>query len=369
MDNILIVGAGKIGTILYTYMGYLNINVEFADINPANSSYYTTSVNLKNSLQIKEILIEENISCLINTSSVNDVKSILAVIELCNALKINYIDIHYNEQVEEAVALWNLDINVILGTGLAPGIVNLIAADLVNNTKLEYPHLLEAHVGSLSRDTDNAILLVPTYAVDALCDEYNSKAKFVNNGQVTAYEPFKNGMKKDIIINDLNYEAFVTAGGFSTFFDTFKDKIPNIIYRSLKKPGHYGIVSERYVSRSFVALPPKDADDILVQFDMGNFYTDVENTTIENVDDIVIMYVTLGGLTTNGIFSTEYTKLVFTRSDFKYGSATDNLISLGIVTALRAILLQAVNNKGIVKYEDIPYNILTSTFETFNVRL
>jgi len=365
MDNVLIVGAGKLGTVLFLNMTKnLSNYVYLGDINTDPILDNAHKLDLMNITILGEFCKNREIQYLINTTGIKGV-NLFPVVELCNSLNINYIDINYDEKLEAMVSDLSLNIAVALGAGVAPGMVNIIAADMIKETKLTELHLLEVHSSSLSVNSDTYNLFVPTYNPEDISDEYFNVAKFVENNEIKIIEPFKNGMKKNMIINNHNYEAFLTSGSFSTFFDSFKDIVPNIISRTLRPPGHYDIICEQYTAHEFVNLPPVDASDIILSVDRGRFCTDLENSRIEDVDDEVVIYITLTGtkiINGKSVSNTEYRRFIYSRLDFPYGSAIDNVCSINVMTTFRAIWLGVIRNTGILKQETIPINFLHSTF-------
>jgi lysine 6-dehydrogenase len=127
-------------------------------------------------------------------------------------------------------------VTVIPDTGLAPGMINVLAEhgikalDTVDSVKL--------FVGGLPQHPEPPLNYQIVYSIEGVLDYYSTLSWVVRDGkraQVTALselEPIEFG-------GDIGtLEAFHTAGGLSTMAWRYEGKIPVMEYKTLRYPGH-----------------------------------------------------------------------------------------------------------------------------------
>lgn len=127
-------------------------------------------------------------------------------------------------------------VTVIPDTGLAPGMINVLAEhgirwmDSVDSVKL--------FVGGLPQHPEPPLNYQIVYSIEGVLDYYSTLSWVVRDGkrvQVTALselEPVEFGGALGTL------EAFHTAGGLSTMAWRYEGKIPVMEYKTLRYPGH-----------------------------------------------------------------------------------------------------------------------------------
>lgn len=131
-------------------------------------------------------------------------------------------------------------ISVIPDTGLAPGMVNILAQhgieqfDSVDSVKL--------FVGGLPQEPEPPLGYQIAYSIEGMVDYYTTPSLVVRDGQpttVTALSELET-VAFDAPVGDL--EAFHTAGGLSTMVYRYAGTIPVMEYKTLRYPGHAAIM-------------------------------------------------------------------------------------------------------------------------------
>ena len=131
-------------------------------------------------------------------------------------------------------------ISVIPDTGLAPGMVNVVAQhgidqyDTVESVKL--------FVGGLPQVPEPPLGYQIAYSIEGMVDYYTTQSLVVRNGQpttVTALSELESVMFDDGVGP---LEAFHTAGGLSTMVYRYAGRIPVMEYKTLRYPGHAAIM-------------------------------------------------------------------------------------------------------------------------------
>jgi lysine 6-dehydrogenase len=131
-------------------------------------------------------------------------------------------------------------VSVIPDTGLAPGMVNIIAQygieqfDRVESVKL--------FVGGLPQVPEPPLGYQIAYSIEGMVDYYTAESLVVRNGKpetVTALSEIERVVFPEPV-GEL--EAFHTAGGLSTMAYRYEGRIPTMEYKTLRYPGHARIM-------------------------------------------------------------------------------------------------------------------------------
>ncbi|MHA2225084.1 MAG: saccharopine dehydrogenase family protein [Candidatus Hodarchaeales archaeon] len=132
------------------------------------------------------------------------------------------------------------DVTIIPDLGLAPGMVNIIAA----NGMQEFEELDECHlkVGGLPQEPKTLLKYQQTFAIRGLTNEYLEDAVIIQNRKaikvpsLTGHEYIKFPEPWGEL------EAFQTAGGTSSLPELFENKINELTYKTIRYPGHYQFI-------------------------------------------------------------------------------------------------------------------------------
>jgi len=121
--------------------------------------------------------------------------------------------------------------------GLAPGMANVVAADLIEG--FDECDTIRIRVGGLPVRPVGPLGYRLVFSVEGLLAEYGGEAEILRRGQrirvaalselepVELPPPFGQG------------EAAITAGGLSTMPETFEGKLANLDFKTIRYPGHF----------------------------------------------------------------------------------------------------------------------------------
>ena len=132
-------------------------------------------------------------------------------------------------------------VTVVPDTGLAPGMINVLAEhgirsmDTVDSVKL--------FVGGLPQHPEPPLNYQIVYSIEGVLDYYSTLSWVVRDGkrtQVTALSELEPVRFADPIGT---LEAFHTAGGLSTMAWRYEGKIPVMEYKTLRYPGHAAMMA------------------------------------------------------------------------------------------------------------------------------
>ena len=131
-------------------------------------------------------------------------------------------------------------VSIIPDTGLAPGMVNVIAQHGID--QFDTVEAVKLYVGGLPQVPEPPLGYQIAYSIEGMVDYYTTQSLVVRDGQPTTVtalselEPVTFGEGVGTL------EAFHTAGGLSTMVYRYAGKIPVMEYKTLRYPGHVAIM-------------------------------------------------------------------------------------------------------------------------------
>ncbi len=194
-------------------------------------------------------------------------------------------ELELNEKAKKA------GITIIPDCGLAPGITNILA---FHGAK-KFDELDEIHlrVGGIPQNPEPPLGYKILFSVQGLINEYTGKARVIRNGKIMEVDPLTE--IEEIEIQPFGkLEAFQTSGGTSTLCNTFKGKVKELDYKTIRYPGHcekfrvmmdLGLASQEAIEVDGQMVKPRDILAALL------------NTKLADKDakDVVILRVSISG--------------------------------------------------------------------------
>lgn len=131
-------------------------------------------------------------------------------------------------------------ISVIPDTGLAPGMVNVIAQHGID--QFETVESVKLYVGGLPQAPEPPLGYQIAYSIEGMVDYYTTPSLVMRDGQPKTVEALSE--LETVVFNAPvgPLEAFHTAGGLSTMVYRYAGKIPVMEYKTLRYPGHAAIM-------------------------------------------------------------------------------------------------------------------------------
>lgn len=148
-------------------------------------------------------------------------------------------------------------VSVVPDTGLAPGMVNILAQHGIE--ELDQVSSVKIFVGGLPQNPEPPLNYQIVYSLEGVLDYYTTLSWVVRDGKrakvkaLSEIEPVSFGDG----IGEL--EAFHTAGGLSTMAFRYEGKIPTMEYKTLRYPGHAKLM-EAIRDLGLLDLDPVDVD-------------------------------------------------------------------------------------------------------------
>ena len=229
--------------------------------------------------------------------------------------------------------------------GLAPGFIGIVASHLAQGFKKI--DTIKMRVGALPQNPTGKLGYAINWSIEGLVNEYIEECDIIKEGKVQKVSPMS--MLETLRIDGTEYEAFTTSGGLGTMTETYKGKVKNLDYKSIRYPGHCKMMKfllddlkmkdKRWELMKIMqnALPPCDQDKVLVYASV----TGEKNGKVQTVE-----------------FVKEYEPKIINGTPYKAIAWTT---AAAIVSAVQMVDKGHLPQRGFVKQEDIPFDKLKWT--------
>lgn len=132
-------------------------------------------------------------------------------------------------------------ISVIPDCGLAPGMVAILVRWGVE--KFSWADTGNIRVGGLPQNPKNKLKYEKLFSIGGLINEYAEPVRILRDGKIKTIEPLTE--IEDIQFPGFkNLEAFTTSGGTSTLIETYKNRLKNLDYKTIRYSGHCNEIKE-----------------------------------------------------------------------------------------------------------------------------
>lgn len=351
MHNVLVIGAGKIGSLITFLLTNSNdYHVSLADIhdnNPhvnklggaPNFNYVKLDANDTKSISdfVKKNKIEAVISSLPFYCNV-------PIAKVAAENNIHYFDL--TEDVATTSAVYELSKKAnscfVPQCGLAPGFISIVANDLMKN----FPKLdtVKMRVGALPTNISNALQYSLTWSTDGLINEYGNLCYGVENGKEVSLLPLE-GLE-EIKVDGLTYEAFNTSGGIGSLAASYDGHVKHMSYKTIRYPGHCEKIK-------FLM------NDLKLNSDRETLKRIFEHAIPKTFQDVVLVYVSVTGTQDETYVEENYVKKFYPkRINGHRWSAIQMTTASGICGVVDIILNNPSKYQGFVRQEQICFDEL-----------
>ena len=156
-------------------------------------------------------------------------------------------------------------VSVVVDCGLAPGMANILAMDLID--RFDEVTNVNLYVGGLPQNPTPPLNYQIVYSLEGALDYYTTQAWIVRDGKPQHVEALSE-LEYITFPNPVGQlEAFHTAGGLSTMPWDFAGKVDRMEYKTLRYPGHVaymkpvrelGLLGLEPVDVKGVSIVPRD---------------------------------------------------------------------------------------------------------------
>jgi lysine 6-dehydrogenase len=131
-------------------------------------------------------------------------------------------------------------VSVIPDCGLAPGMVNILAAEGIR--RVGQAESVKIYVGGLPRHPEPPLNYHIVYSLEGALDYYTTPSWVLRDGRPTRVEALSEIEAVEFPAPAGTLEAFHTGGGVSTMPWAYAGKVRTMEYKTLRYPGHVAIM-------------------------------------------------------------------------------------------------------------------------------
>jgi saccharopine dehydrogenase-like NADP-dependent oxidoreductase len=342
MQSIVVVGAGKIGSMIAELLGGSgDYAVTVVDRSQQQLDRLETSAPVaKVAADITEQgTLERLLGQKFAVLSAAPYHATRSIAEAAKAAGAHYLDL--TEDVASTRAVKQLAAGArtafIPQCGLAPGFITIAASDLA--ARFDVLQDVRMRVGALPKFPSNALNYNLTWSTDGVINEYCEPCEAIVNGQLRETQPLEE--LEEFSLDGILYEAFNTSGGLGTLCETLAGRVRNLNYRTIRYPGHAAIMKALLND-----LRLRDRRDLLKDI--------LENSVPITLQDVVIVFVTVSGIRSGQLLQETYANKIYAAPlGGRVRSAIQITTAGGICAVLDMLSSGHLPQSGLIKQEEI----------------
>ncbi|MBL7993963.1 saccharopine dehydrogenase NADP-binding domain-containing protein [bacterium] len=160
----------------------------------------------------------------------------LAITNGCNFCDLGGNNTIVNQELELHEKAKKKLVTIVPDCGLAPGMVSVLVAH--GMAKMDETDNVKIRVGGLPVDPKPPMNYKLVFSVHGLINEYVESCVKIRDGKIIEEAPLIDVEELEFPAPFGKLEAFNTSGGTSTLPQTYKGKVKNLDYKTIRYPGH-----------------------------------------------------------------------------------------------------------------------------------
>jgi len=357
MQDILVLGAGKIGALICGLLAECgDYRVQLADKVEGAADEVASAHGLDN-IQAFTFDAADSKSLTAHVKEHKPAAVIsglpffcnVGVAEVARREKLHYFDLTEDVEVTKAVRKLaeGADTVFVPQCGLAPGFISIVANELIQH--FDELRSVKLRVGALPQHPNNVLKYSLTWSTDGVINEYGNLCQSIIGGEEVDVLPLE-GLE-EIEIDGTLYEAFNTSGGLGSLAETYDGRVTTMNYKTIRYPGHCEQI--RLLMNG-----------LKLNEDRGTFKRILENAVPQTLQDVVIIYAAVTGLQDGELREENYVNKVYPEVVAgRLWSAIQITTAAGICSVMDRILQSSEPYKGFLAQEAFGLkNILENRF-------
>ena len=362
MPTVLILGAGKIGSLIATFLAETSeYAVHLGDIEshaPTQVSHQLVGQGIKEA--VLDATDPKELENYIQANHPDVVISSLpyycnpTVAEVARRCDIHYFDL--TEDIEVTNRIQEISVGsqraFVPQCGLAPGFISIVANELM--THFDSLDTVKMRVGALPINPSNVLKYSLTWSTDGLINEYGNVCYGIEGGVKIPLLPLEG--HETIEVDGLLYEAFNTSGGLGTLADTYTGKVQTMNYKTLRYPGHCEKI--QFLMND---LKLNKQREILKHI--------LENAIPKTLQDVVLIYVAVIGRKGGELMEENYVKKIYPQTiSGKIWSAIQVTTAASLCSVVDLVFANPIQHQGFITQETFSLqSILSNRFGKYFV--
>ena len=273
----------------------------------------------------------------------------IGVAELARSENLHYFDLTEDVEVTKAVRKLAEGAQTVFvpQCGLAPGFISIAANELIQH--FDELRSVKLRVGALPQHPNNVLKYSLTWSTDGVINEYGNLCHSIIDGKEVDVLPLE-GLE-EIEIDGTLYEAFNTSGGLGSLAETYKGRVATMNYKTIRYPGH--CEQMRLLMNG-----------LKLNNDRGTLKRILETAVPQTLQDVVIIYAAVTGMQDGELREENYVNKVYPEVVAgRLWSAIQITTASGICSVMDLILQSSDKYRGFLAQESFSLNdILENRF-------
>ncbi|WP_422384076.1 saccharopine dehydrogenase C-terminal domain-containing protein [Roseibium album] len=237
MKKIAVLGLGKVGTLASELLHESGFAVTGFDTHVMSTlPFETKQVDVGNLDRLKDALSEFDavLSCLPYFLNVG-------VASTAHELGLHYFDLTEDVPTTKAIMELAKSSKGLMAPqcGLAPGFVGIVGASLIED--FDSCRSCRMRVGALPQNPTGLMGYSFNWSPEGVVNEYLNDCEVLEDGEIKWVSPME--WIEKIVIGGIELEAFTTSGGLGTMCETYRERVPNMDYKTMRYPGHVQLMN------------------------------------------------------------------------------------------------------------------------------
>ncbi|OEU67395.1 MAG: L-lysine dehydrogenase [Desulfobacterales bacterium PC51MH44] len=348
IKSVFVLGLGKVGSLVATLLHETGFDVAGADVNDRlDLPFPIKKLDLSRPNEFSGVMnrFDAVVSCLPYNYNIG-------VASVAHDLGIHYFDL--TEDVPTTKAIIQMSKTTRAGMapqcGLAPGFIAIVGASLAET--FDRIRSIRLRVGALPQHPTGLLGYAFNWSPEGVVNEYLNDCEVIEDGKHKWISPLE--WVETIVIGSVQLEAFTTSGGLGTMCKTYKGRVENLDYKTIRYPGHAKLMNF-FFHELLMREDRKRAGAILVK------------AKPPVSDDVVYIHASVEGWKGRDLSRDEFVRTYY---PLEIGGVIWRAISWTTAASVCAVLEMVRNgslpSKGFLKQEEIPLN---DFLKTINGRL
>lgn len=346
IDSILVLGLGRVGSLVATLLHETGFSVTGADMNDtAGMPFQVEKLDLKNPGDSKIMNgFDAVVSCLPYHFNIG-------LAAAAHERGMHYFDLTEDVKTTKAIIKMGAAQAVMAPQcGLAPGFVAVVGASLAET--FDKIRSIRLRVGALPQHPTGLLGYAFNWSPEGVVNEYLNDCEVIEDGVHKWVSPLE--WLETIVIGGVQLEAFTTSGGLGTMCDTYLGRVQNLDYKTIRYPGHAKLMNFYF-------------HELLMREDRGRAGEILVNAKPQVNEDVVYVHVSVEGWKQGHLSREEFVRAYY---PLEIAGRKWRSISWTTAASLCAVVEMVGNGsipgKGFLKQEEIR---LSEFLKTRNGRL
>jgi len=343
IKSVFVLGLGKVGSLVAILLHETGFEVIGADHHErVNLPFSSEKLDFSQPEDLKERLkkFDAVVSCLPYHFN-------LGVASAAHELGIHYFDLTEDVRTARAIIQMGQTARAVLAPqcGLAPGFIAIVGAALAEN--FGRIRSIRLRVGALPQNPTGLLGYAFNWSPEGVVNEYLNDCEVIEDGEIKWVSPLE--WVETVVIHGVQLEAFTTSGGLGTMCETYRGRVENLDYKTIRYPGHVKLMNF-FFHELLMRKDRQRAGEILV-------YAKPPVT-----EDVVYIHASVEGWKRESLSRDEFVRAYY---PLEIAGSKWRAISWTTAASVCAVVEMVSNGslpaKGFVKQEQIPLQAFLKT--------